>query len=133
MKEIYENNRVIFVMMHPASIEQLKACEGASCISQVEDKSLLIVPDDPELSRDWFVQRATEIENSFLGFSDEDIIHVMGQQQLAMAVIALGRKAGSTIVESVTPRKSVEKTLPNGTVEKTNIFTFSGFRTVHSY
>jgi hypothetical protein len=132
MKKPTEMERFIFIMIHPASEEQMAAC-GDAHIEQVSDKGLLIVPDNPDLEREWFTSRAAEIEKSFAGFGKEDIIQIMGQQQLAMSVSALARKAGATLVESVTPRESVEETLPDGSVKKTNVFRFIGFRTVHRY
>jgi hypothetical protein len=107
--------------------------ESGRTVVELTEKKLLIVPDDPTLGRDWFVQRAEEIAAAIGGISEGDILHVMGQQQLAMAVAAIGRKAGAMLVESVTPRVSIEVTQPDGSVKKENVFTFSGFRTVHEY
>lgn len=126
--------KFIFVMQHAPTPEQLTAAaEGGREVVQLGDKKLLVVPDDAGLGRDWFVQRAEQIVSSVGGIAEGDTLHCMGQQQLAMAVTAIGRKAGATLVESVTPRVSKETTLPDGSVKKENVFTFSGFRPVHSY
>jgi len=128
------STKFIFVMQHAPTAEQITAAsEGNREVVQVSDKKLLIVPDDAELGRDWFVQRAEEIVSSVGGIAEGDTLHVMGQQQLAMAVSAIGRKAGATLVESVTPRVSKDIPQPDGTVKKEFIFTFKGFRLVHSY
>ena len=128
------NNKFIFIMQHAPTPEQITAAsEGNREVVQVSDKKLLIVPDDAELGRDWFVQRAEEIVSSVGGIAEGDTLHVMGQQQLAMAVSAIGRKAGATLVESVTPRVSKDIPQADGTVKKEFIFTFKGFRTVHNY
>ena len=121
-------NKFFFVMQHPLTPEQKTAAsEGGREIVELQQKNLLDVPDDPTLGREWFATRATE------GVGDGDIAHVMGQQQLAAATQAAARRAGATLVESCTKRDSVEKTLPDGKVVKTNVFTFAGFRTVHEY
>ncbi len=126
--------KFIFIMSHVPTKEQLVAAsEGGREIVQVADKKLLVVPDDANLGRDWFVQRAEEIVSSVGGIAEGDTLHVMGQQQLTMAVSAIGRRAGANLVESVTPRVSRDIPQADGTVKKEFIFSFSGFRTVHSY
>jgi len=121
-------------MQHSPTAEQLtSASEGGREIVQVSDKALLNVPDDAQLGRDWFVQRAEQIVTAVGGIAEGDTLHVMGQQQLAMAVSAIGRKAGATLVESVTPRVSKDIPQPDGTVKKEFTFSFTGFRTVHTY
>jgi hypothetical protein len=128
------NTKFIFIMQHAPTVEQITAAsEGNREVVQVSDKKLLIVPDDAELGRDWFTQRAEEIVSAIGGIAEGDTLHVMGQQQLAMAVSAIGRKAGATLVESVTPRVSKDIPQPDGNVKKEFIFTFKGFRLVHSY
>lgn len=124
--------KFIFIMQHALTPEQ-KSAVGDREIVEIADKALLNVPEDPNLGREWFATRAEEIISAVGGISEGDTLHVMGQQQLAMAVSALGRKAGAGLVESCTKRDSVEKTLPDGKVVKTNVFTFTGFRTVHAY
>lgn len=126
--------RFIFVMQHAPTAEQLTAAsEGGREIIQISDKKLLVVPDDANLGKEWFTTRAEEIVSSVGGITEGDTLHVMGQQQLAMAVSAIGRKAGATLVESVTPRVSKDIPQTDGTVKKEFIFTFRGFRLVHSY
>ncbi len=123
-----------FIMSHVPTAEQITAAsEGGREVVQVNDKKLLIVPDDANLGRDWFVQRAEEIALAVGGFSAGDVAHIMGQAQLASAVQALARQAGAELVESVTPRVSKDIPQPDGTVKKEFIFTFKGFRLVHSY
>lgn len=127
-------NKFIFIMQHAPTAEQITAAsEGGREVVQVNDKKLLVVPDDANLGRDWFTSRAEEIVAAVGGIAEGDTLHVMGQQQLAMAVSAIGRKAGATLVESVTPRVSKDIPQPDGTVKKEFIFTFKGFRLVHSY
>ena len=126
--------KFIFIMQHAPTTEQITtASEGGREVVQVNDKKLLIVPDDANLGRDWFIQRAEEIVAAVGGIAEGDTLHVMGQQQLAMAVSAIGRKVGATLVESVTPRVSKDIPQPDGTVKKEFVFTFKGFRLVHSY
>lgn len=126
--------KFIFIMQHQPTPEQIAvASEGGRQVVQVDDKKLLIVPDNPELGKEWFLGRAEEIAASVGGISEGDTLHVMGQQQLAMAISALGRKAGAELVESVTPRTSKDVPQPDGTVKKESVFSFSGFRTVHTY
>lgn len=132
-------SKFVFVMQHPPTPEQLTAAaKGGREIVRVDNdpakKSLLNVPDDAGLSRDWFVARAEAISAAVGGFSAGDTAQIMGQAQLASALQALARRSGCTLVESVTPRTgTVEKTLLDGKVEKTNVFSFRGFRTVHEY
>jgi len=133
-REVGTNMKFIIVMSHAPTNEQLVAAsEGGREIVQIADKKLLVVPDDASLGRDWFTQRAEEIVTAVGGISEGDTLHVMGQQQLAMAVSALGRKAGATLVESVTPRVSKDIPQADGTVKKEFFFIFKGFRTVHQY
>ena len=121
-------------MSHKPTEDQLLAAqEGQRKVIQVDDKSLLIVPDEPELVRDWFTTRAEEIVKAVGGIEEGDTLHVMGQQQLAMAITAIGRRAGAEIVESVTPRVSKDIPQEDGTVKKEFTFAFKGFRTVHQY
>jgi len=126
--------KFIFIMQHAPTAEQITAAsEGGREVVQVDDKKLLIVPDDANLGRDWFTQRAEKIVAAVGGISEGDTLHVMGQQQLAMAVSSIGRKAGAELVESVTPRVSKDIPQADGTVKKEFVFTFKGFRTVHQY
>ncbi len=128
------NKKFIFIMQHAPTPEQITAAsEGGREIVQITDKKLLVVPDDASLGRDWFVQRAEEIAAAVGGFDEGTVAHIMGQAQLAMAAQAIARQAGATLVESVTPRTSVDRPQPDGSVKKESIFTFTGFRTVHSY
>lgn len=126
--------KFIFVMQHNPTAEQLTAAsEGGREIVQIQDKKLLIVPDDANLGKEWFTTRAEEIVKAVGGISEGDTLHCMGQQQLAMAVTAIGRRAGANLVESVTPRVSKDIPQADGTVKKEFVFSFTGFRTVHSY
>lgn len=126
-------SKFIFVMQHAPTPEQLVAAEAIGQVVQLAEKKLLIVPDDASLGRDWFVQRATEVVTAIGGIAEGDTVQCMGQQQLAAAVNALARKAGAKMVESVTPRVSVDKHQPDGTVKKEFTFSFAGFRELHSY
>lgn len=126
--------KFIFIMQHVPTTEQLAAAsESGREVVQLADKKLLAVPDDATLGRDWFVQRALAIVAAVGGIKDGDTLHVMGQQQLAMAVNAFGRQAGARLVESVTPRTSKDVPQADGTVKKESVFSFSGFREVHRY
>jgi hypothetical protein len=127
-------SKFIFVMQHQPTLEQLTAAsERGREIVQLDDKRLLLVPDDPTLGRDWFTQRATEIVAAVGGLAEGDTLCAAGQQQLAMAVSAIGRRAGVTLVESVTPRVSKDIPQADGSVKKEFTFVFTGFRTVHEY
>lgn len=126
--------KFIFIMQHAPTAEQLTAAsEGGREVVQLTDKRLLVVPDDAALSRDWFVQRAEEVVVAVGGIAEGDTLQMMGQQQLATAVNALARRAGARLVESVTPRVSKETHQPDGTVKKENVFSFAGFRELHTY
>lgn len=121
-------------MQHAPTAEQLSAAsENGREVVQLVDKKLLVVPDDATLGRDWFVQRAEAVAAAVGGVAEGDILHCMGQQQLASAVNALARKARAKLVESVTPRVSKETPQPDGTVKKENVFSFAGFRELHEY
>ena len=126
--------KFIFIMQHqPTAEQQLTAAEGDREIVQITDKKLLVVPDDANLGKEWFTTRAEEIVKAVGGISEGDTLHCMGQQQLAMAVSAIGRRAGANLVESVTPRVSRDIPQADGTVKKEIVFSFTGFRTVHNY
>ncbi len=125
--------RFVFVMQHQPTIEQLESAGKIGDIVQLEDKKLLNVPDDPALGRDFFVKRAEEIEVALGGFSSDDTVQAMGQQQLATAINARAKKTGAVLVESVTARESVEVTQPDGSVKKENIFRFKGFRPMYEF
>ena len=123
-------------MNHPANTAQVEAAEkdGHKVIELTsEQKKLLTVPEDPNLGFDWFYNRSTEILAAVGGVKLGDIVHVMGQQQLASAVSALARRFGAQLLESVTPRISKDFPQPDGSVKKENVFLFSGFRVVHNY
>ena len=91
------------------------------------------MPDDPSLGREFFVSRAEKIEVALGGFSADDTVQAMGQQQLAMAVNARAKVAGAQLVESVTARESVEVAQPDGSVKKENVFRFKGFRQMYEF
>src|SRR3989338_2972194 len=128
--------KFLFIMQHAPTPEQLTAAsEGGREIVRIDNdpakKALLIVPDDKELGKEWFLARAEAIASAAGGFGVGDTAPILGQAQLASAAQAAARKAGATLGESVPPRVSKETTLPDGSVKKENVFTFSGFRTVH--
>lgn len=120
-------------MQHAPTPEQITAAQAVGEVVQLADKKLLVVPDDATIGRDWFVQRAAEVVTAIGGIAEGDTVQCMGQQQLAAAVNALARKAGAKLVESVTPRISVDKPQPDGTTKKEFTFSFAGFRELHSY
>ena len=120
-------------MNHQPTAEQMVAAKELGEVVQLEDKSLLNVPDDVNLDRYWFVGRATEILGRLGGPSVGDTVHVMGQPQLVAAVQAFARNCEAKIVESVNPRISKEVPQEDGTVRKENVFSFSGFREVHKF
>lgn len=130
-------SKFIFIMQHPPTAEQIKAAseeDGREIVQlALADKKLLVVPDDAGLGRDWFVQRAEQVVSAVGGIAEGDTAHIMGQQQLALAVNAAARRAGARLVESVTPRVSKETPQPDGTVKKENVFSFAGFRELHEY
>jgi len=126
-------SKFFFIMQHQPTAEQLAEAGKIGEVVQLADKKLLGVPDSPTLERDWFVQRAEEIELSLGGFSAGDTVQAMGQQQLAMALNARGLRAGVTLVESVTERKAVETAQPDGSVKKESVFVFRGFRPVYEF
>ena len=112
-------------MNHSATLEQLSAASNlAAEVIQFTDRDLLTVPHDPNLPREWFTTRAEEIIRLVGGIQKGDVLHVMGQPQLAIAVMAAGRRAGARIVESIHPRTKIPGKRP---------FQFSGFRDVYEY
>ncbi len=99
--------KFIFIMNHPATVAQIEAAGkvGHQVIELTsEQRKLLTVPDDPILGFDWFYNRSTEILAAVGGVKHGDIVHMMGQQQLASAVSALARRLGAQLIESITPR-----------------------------
>lgn len=120
-------------MNHTPTTEQAAKATELGQVVELQEKKLLTVPDDAGLGKEWFTARAEAIIASVGGISSGDVVHVMGQQQLAMAVNALARRAGAKLVESVTPRTSKEVHQPDGTVKKENVFSFAGFRELHEY
>ncbi|MFH1767026.1 MAG: hypothetical protein ABH826_02950, partial [Patescibacteria group bacterium] len=91
--------RFVFIMQHKPTDEQLEAARKmgvekiialdpgkpeaqAEGVDYFGTTASLIVPDDPKLNREWFVNRANEIVEAVDGFNQDDIVHVMGQQQL---------------------------------------------------
>ncbi len=125
--------KFIFVMQHAPTADQIAAAQAVGEVVQLQDKKLLVVPDDANLSRDWFVQRAEAVVTAVGGIKEGDTLHCMGQQQLAAAINAIGRKTGAKLVESVTPRVSKDIPQSDGTVKKELVFSFAGFRELHSY
>ncbi len=129
-------SKFIFIMNHPATAAQIEAAgkDGHRVIELTSDqRKLLTVPDDPELGREWFFQRSIDVLSCFDRVEKGDIVQVMGQQQLALAVSATARRWGAKLVESVTPRVSKDSPQPDGSVKKENVFIFTGFREVHEY
>ncbi len=121
-------------MQHQPTTEQIAAArEVGREVIELADKKLLAVPDDAGLTHDWFIQRAAAILAAVGGVSTGDTVHAMGQPQLANAVNAKARWAGATLVESVTVRESVDEPQPDGTVKKTAVFRFRGFRSVYEF
>jgi hypothetical protein len=125
--------RFIFIMQHALTPDQRAAAEQIGEIVELADKSLLNVPSDPDLPREWFVQRAEEILAAVGGVQEGDILHAMGQYQLTNALNAAGRRAGARLVESTTERVVVETVQPDGTVKKEVVFKFVGFRPVYEF
>lgn len=125
--------KFIFIMNHAPTSEQLARAAEMGTVVELTEKKLLAVPDDSSLGRDWFSARAAEIIASVGGVSPGDTVHMMGQQQLALAVNAAARARGARLVESVTPRISREIRQGDGTVKKENVFSFAGFRELHAY
>lgn len=126
--------KFVFVMQHATTVDQIAAAkDGGHDIVEVANKKLLVVPDDTSLGREWFTTRAAEILSAVGGVAPGDIVHAMGQPQLANAVNADARLAGATLVESVTARESVDEPQPDGTVKKTAVFRFRGFRPVYDF
>lgn len=125
--------KFFFIMQHQPTAEQLAEAGKIGEVVQLADKKLLNVPDDPALSRNWFVQRAEEIELSLGRFSASDTVQAMGQQQLAMALNARALLAGATLVESVTERKAVETSQSDGSIKKESVFVFRGFRPIYQF
>ncbi len=120
-----------FIMSHAATADQLNAAREAG-YEPVEwaDKKAFVVPDQVDLGRDWFLERARNIGETFTA---GDAVHPMGQPQLVDALKAEARRRGCAVIESVTPREVKETPQPDGTVKKEAIFVFRGFREVHQY
>lgn len=126
-------SRFIFIMQHALTPDQRAAAEELGDIVELQSKELLNVPPDPDLPRDWFIQRAEEILAAVGGIKEGDTLHAMGQHQLTVALNAAGRRAGARLVESTTERVGVETVQPDGTVVKKFIFKFVGFRPVYEF
>ena len=127
-------SKFVFIMQHATTEAQVVAARQSGCeVVDLADKKLLAVPDDAGLVRDWFVQRAEAILAAVGGVALGDTVHAMGQPQLANAVNAAARRAGATLVESVTVRESVDEPQSDGTVKKTAVFRFRGYRSVYEF
>lgn len=129
-------SKFFFIMSHVATPDQIAAAhkDGHDVVElDAAGKKLLVVPDDAGLGRDWFVQRAEAVLAAVGGVRPGDTVHAMGQPQLANAVNAAVRRAGATLVESVTVRESVDEPQTDGTVKKTAVFRFRGYRTVYEF
>lgn len=137
--------RFYFLSNHKPLREQVIAAKSLGCdeiiclnpvkpedrvdgVQYVGSQELLIVPDDPALGRGWFVSRAATIVASLGEISEGDIVTIGGQSNLVNAVQAILRMAGCVHVESVSARVSQDETLPDGSVRKTSVFQFAGFR-----
>lgn len=144
------SGKFVLLMQHTPTPEQLQAVRefGVAEIVALDSgkpearvegveyrgsTQMLMVPEDPELPREWFVQRAAEILTAVGGVGPGDIVQAMGQIQLANAINAAARHAGARLVESTTRREGVEKLQPDGTVKKEFIFKFAGFRPVYEF
>jgi hypothetical protein len=142
--------KIVLIMQHAPTPEQLDAAwrfgvdvvvaldpgKPEARVEGVEYRgstSLLNVPEDPGLPRDWFVSRAAEILAAVGGVEPGDIVQAMGQLQLTNAINTVARRAGARLVESTTRREGVEKLQPDGTVKKEYVFRFAGFRPVYEF
>lgn len=139
-----------FLMQHKPTPEQISAARamGADKVvalapAKPEDRvggveyegsiSLLNVPDDPGLNRDWFVTQVAKIDDAVGGFANGDTIHAAGQGQLVNAINGIARSLGANCVESVTTRESIDRSQPDGSVKKESVFRFRGFRPVYEF
>ena len=70
-------SKFVFIMQHDPTPDQLKAAAEGNEVVQLDkgDKKLLIVPDDSNLGREWFAQRADEIIAAVGGLQEGDILH----------------------------------------------------------
>ena len=129
------------IMQHPLSSEQRAEIVPLGLVDIVElnvvrkgdFNQLLDVPADPDLGREWFVERAQVIAEALGGFDSADVVLAMGQPQLAAAIQAEARNAGAFVVEAVSERRSVEQTQPDGSTRKVAVFVHRGFRPVYAY
>lgn len=125
--------RFVSVMQHQMTLEQAEEARLLGEVTELADKSLLIVPDDPELGRDFFLQRAEEIIQAVGGLGFGDVFHAGGQAQLVAALVRKARDRQAFPVESVTARESVDQKQEDGSVKKTAVFRFRGFRPVYQF
>jgi hypothetical protein len=125
--------RFIFIMQHTPTDIQVSEGKKLGDVFELNDKKLLLVPDDPSLQKVWFEEQAKKIEAVFGGFGPQDTVHAMGQGQLVNALNAAAVRAGAKIVESVTKRVSRDVPQPDGTIKKELIFDFCGFREVYQF
>lgn len=94
--------------------------------------ALLAVPDDPGLSRDWFVQRAADLVAA-TGLEAGDVVLAQGQAQLANALAAAARQIGASPVEATTKRVTVEQRQEDGSTKKVAVFEHCGYRTLFEF
>ena len=143
------SKKFFFLMQHQPTVQQVEAAREmgaekiiAMCaapekplagVEYLGNNNLLNVPEDPSLDREWFLSRAKKILTAVGDMNPGDIVHAMGQYQLTFALNVLARQAGAELVESVTKRESVDKSLPDGSTKKVAIFRFIGYRPVYEF
>ena len=101
-------------------------------VKELENKELLTVPADPELSAEWFLNQSELIEKELDGFKRGDLVLIHGQLQLVNAIVALVYERGATPLEACTERKAIEE-MQGEKVVKRAVFEFVGYRVIYLF
>lgn len=109
---------------HPSakwSAEQLTAAQQLG--GEVRDIAFPAVPTSATT-----VEIAAMADQLASQVADGDVAMVQGEFSLTYSLTRRLRDRGLRVVVACTDRKSVEVQKPDGTVEKTTVFEFAGFR-----
>lgn len=121
---VFENSEVMNLTQHQATDAEVQAGVTPAAPS-VEIKSLLTFQDIP--SREEVLERAEKLAEIAAGYPAAMIggaPYLMGALETAL------KKRDVQPVYAFSERKSMEKTLPDGSVQKTAVFEFKGFVTL---
>lgn len=117
----YENSEVFNLTQHQATDAEIAAGVTPAAPS-AELKALLTFQALPE--KEEILERAEKLAAMATGYP---AAMVGGAPYLMGALETALKKRGIQVLYAFSERKSVEKTLPDGSVQKTAVFEFKGF------